>query len=342
MFNWFKRKKEFLSCKWLEHGMTFDHCNLLKVCCAQSHEGGGRYVLKNSYMGGELDWDDIFQQKWEQRKVHRKGKIYEKCKGCLLLEKKEWDDEHYIDTLLLTHWTKCNSLCIYCPAMTDEVLKSTNQHYDVVPALRDMIEKNILRKNTFVSIAGGESTIYPEFEEMLHLLLDYGISDILINTSGIKYSPAIEKGIAEGKLRILVSLDAGTKEIHKKIKSVDSFDKTIENLRRYAMAQNEHKSNVATKYIIVPDINDNQDEIKAWLYLNKDLGIKVLSLDIDIFWHHKNKDNIPQSIYDLVLYAEETARSLDFDLQLYDRAFMVNKEFKKRNNINVVDYNKGK
>lgn len=338
MFNWFKRKKEFLSCKWLEHGINFDHCNLVKVCCAQSHEGGGRHILKYHYQGEELDWNDIFKQKRIQRNIQRQGKVYEKCKGCLLLEKKAWDDEDYIDTLLLTHWINCNSLCVYCPAMTDQVLKDENQHYNIVPELKRIIEKKILKKDAFVSIAGGESTIYPEFEEMLNLLIDYGIKDILINSSGVKYSPAIEKGISEGKVRILVSLDAGTKEIHNKIKTYDTFDHTVENLRRYALAQTDDRYLVATKYIILPGINDNKEEIDAWLNLNKELDIKSLSLDIDIFWFHENHDSVPDHIYELVEYAENKAKEMDFYIQLLDRAFMVYKNFKTRKKEQVYSY----
>lgn len=190
MFNF---TKKYLSCKWLEHGIIFDHANILRVCCSQNNEGGGRYILKHNYQGEILDWEEIFSQKRLQRNIQKEGKIYANCKGCIQLEKKRWDNKDYIDTLLLTHWIHCNSACSYCPAVRDEELLRVNKHYNVLPAIKDLMAKKILKKNAYVSIAGGEATIYPEFEELLHSLLDYGIKNICINTSGIKYSEAIEK-----------------------------------------------------------------------------------------------------------------------------------------------------
>lgn len=326
MFNF---KKKYLSCKWLEHGIIFDHANYLRVCCAQSHEGQGRYILKEKYKGELINWDDIFTQKRLQRNIQKGGNIFEKCKGCILLEKKCWDDKDYIDTLLLTHWIYCNSSCTYCPAIRDDDLKVTNQHYNVLPALKDLMNKKLLKKNAYVSIAGGEATIYPEFEDLLHSLLDYGIKDICISTSGIKYSEAIERGINMGRAKILVSLDAGTKETHKKLKQIDSFDSVIDNLRNYSNAQKKYKYQVSTKYIIVPGINDNKKEIFSWLLLNKELEIKHVSMDIEISWFSENNTNIPKHIYDLILFTKQKANDLDIQLVLFDRAGMVYNQIKK-------------
>lgn len=322
-------KKRYLSCKWLEHGIIFDHANILRVCCAQSHEGKGRYVLKEDYKGEPIDWDDIFAQKRIQRDVQRNGGTFDACKGCIFFEYGEWDKKDYIDMLLLTHWIHCNSKCVYCPAIRDEELIKYNQHYNVLPVIKDMMKRKILSKNAFVSIAGGESTIYPEFEELLHALLDYGISDIVINTSGIKYSPAISKGLEQGKVKILISLDAGTKETHKRLKLVDSFDDVVENLEKYANSQTRDKHLVSTKYIIVPGINDNKEEVNEWLELNKRLGINPLSLDIDIGWFHENNDKVPQEINELIVYSKQRAKELHQELVLYDRAFMAHNQYKK-------------
>lgn len=326
-------KKKYLSCKWLEHGIIFDHANVLRVCCAQSHEGEGRYILKDKYKGELIDWDDIFAQKKAQRDVQRNGEIYEKCKGCILLEKNRWDDEDYVGALLLTHWIHCNCACVYCPAIRDEDLIKTNEHYNVLPALKDLMKRKLLLKKAYVSIAGGEATIYPEFEELMHSLLDYGMKDICISTSGIKYSEAIAKGISSGCAKILVSLDAGTKETHQKLKLVDSFDNVINNLRKYSDAQTKYKYQVSTKYIIVPGINDNKKEIYSWLLLNKELKIKHISMDIEISWFNEHNKNIPEHIYDLILFTKEKAQSLDIKLVFFDRASMLHNEIKKRRTV---------
>ncbi len=319
----FNTKKKFLSCKWLEHGIIFDYNNLIRVCCEQSHEGGGRYILQTDFDGENIDWEDIFKQKKNQRKLQREGKVFEKCKNCHMLEVKDWDDEDYINTLLLTHWTDCNSRCIYCPAIRDDELAKTNRHYSIISTIKNMMKKNILKKDSQVDISGGEALIYPEFEELLNLLLDYGIKNILINTSGIKFSPLVENGISAGKIKLVVSLDAGNKTTHKMIKLTDSFDVVTANLKKYAKAQNGKNDEVISKYIILPGINDNKEEIDAWLALNRELGIKSLALDIDILWYSKNKKNIPLHIYQLLKYTKKQAKKLGFNFVFWDRAFIL-------------------
>ena len=326
----FSFRKKYKSCHWLEHGIIFDHCNVVRVCCAQSHEGGGRYELVSNYQGELLDWDNIFAQKKIQRDIQKKGGTFEACKGCVQLENQPWDGKDYIDTLLLTHWIHCNCSCTYCPAIRDEVLIKNNKHYNVVPAIKDMMAKKILKKSAFVSIAGGEATIYPEFEELLDSLIEYGLKDIQIHTSGIKFSPAIEKGIKEGAVKIVISIDAACKETHSKIKLKDCYDDVIANLKKYANAQGNNKHLVSTKYIIIPGVNDTEQEIYSWLLLNQELGISHLDIDIEIAWFHQNHENIPQHIYDLVIFARNKAMNKGFKIRLFDRACMVYNEMKSK------------
>lgn len=315
-------KRIFQSCDWLEHGIIFDHCNLVRVCCSQCNEGGGRPILLHGYHGEPIDWERLFNQKNEMRDVQRTGETYAKCKGCILLHDGEWDDENYINRLLLTHWTDCNCRCIYCPAVRDEELKRVNKHYDILPVLRDMCEKNILDKHAFISIAGGESTIYPEFEDMLHLLLDYGCDNVLINSSGIKYSNAIEKGLSEHKIQLVISVDAGTRETYEKIKLVNTYDKVMDNLRNYALAQGEKKFCLCSKFIIVPDYNDNEKEIELWLQNAKALGIEEVAIDVDWRWIQKNFDRLQQErrIYELIVFAKQVADRENLKLRYDERA----------------------
>ena len=324
--------KHYISCDWLEHGIIFDHENVIRVCCSQCNEGGGRPVLRGQFYGENMDWDKIFFQKREMRVVQREGKTYEKCKGCILLHEGDWDDEDYIDRLLLTHWINCNCRCIYCPAVSDERLRENNQHYNIVPVLQEMCDRQILRKNAYISIAGGESTIYPEFEDMLHLLLDYGCDNILVNSSGIKYSPAIAKGLAEKKLQLTVSVDSGCQETYEKIKLVKTYEQVCENLANYAAAQTDDKDRVCSKFIIVPGVNDREEEIENWLENTKELGIKHASIDIDWQWVQKNMRHLKKArrLYDLVVYTKNISDKEDLCLRYDERASIIRKIHKTK------------
>ncbi len=322
-----KKLHKFVSCDWLEHGIIFDHCNLIRVCCSQCNEGGGKPILVHNYHGEILDWDKIFNLKKEMRDVQRSGDVYSKCKGCILLHEDEWDNDNYINKLLLTHWVNCNCQCIYCPAIRDEELKRVNKHYDILPILKNMCDNKILNKHAYISIAGGESTIYPEFEDMLHLLLDYGCDNILINSSGIKYSKAIEKGLAEHKLELVISIDAGCKETYEKIKLVKTYDIVTENLRKYSKAQGENKHLLCSKYIIVPEYNDSETEIELWLKNSREMDIEQVAIDVDWRWVQKNINNFKDTrkIYELILYAKHIADIENLQLRYDERAAIMRK-----------------
>ena len=322
-----KTKNKFISCDWLEHGIIFDHKNIVRVCCSQCNEGGGKPILLGNYQGELIDWDELFRLKNEMRQVQHSGETYSKCKGCILLREDEWDNENYINMLLLTHWINCNCKCIYCPAIRDEELKEVNKHYNILPVLQDMCDRKILDKHAYISIAGGESTIYPEFEDMLHLLLDYGCDDILINSSGIKYSPAIAKGLSEHRLQLVISVDAGTRETYEKIKLVKTYDTVCENLRNYAIAQGENKYFLCSKFIIVPEYNDFEKEIELWLKKTRELGIKQVAIDVDWRWVQKNLNNLKNDrrLYELILFAKHIADREDLRLRYDERASIIRK-----------------
>lgn len=337
--------KTFKSCEWLEHGIIFDHDNIIRVCCSQCNEGGGRPILKSDFFGVDLDWDSIFYQKRQMRDYHRRGEIYPKCRGCVLLKEKEWDEEDYIGMLLLTHWIDCNCRCIYCPAISDPVLKKRNYHYNIIPVLEDLCNRKLLKKDAFISIAGGESTIYPEFEDMLHLLLEYGCNNIMINSSGIKYSPAVAKGLSEKKLQVTISIDSGCKETYKKLKLVPTYDVVCENLYKYGLAQGDDKFRVFSKYIIVPGYNDNKKEIELWLQSVVKQGLKTPSIDIDWRWVQKNLKHLQKekNLYNLIAYATEIAESENLKIRYDERACIMRKKYTQQPPLinKFIEYMKG-
>ena len=333
--NYTMTNRKFLSCKWLEHGIIFDHENILRVCCSQCNEGGGRPVLRGQFYGGSLDWGGIFAQKREMRQFQRRGEVYPSCKGCVLLKEDEWDDEDYIGMLLLTHWIDCNCRCIYCPAVSDEDLKKRNKHYNIVPVLQDLCDKKLLKKDAYISIAGGESTIYPEFEDMLHLLLDYGCNNILINSSGIKFSPAIAKGLEERKLQLTVSVDSGCRETYEKLKLVPTYEKVCENLIKYGIAQGEDHNRVCSKYIIVPGYNDNAKEIDMWLHNTKLQGLKHVSIDVDWRWVQKNLKHLKKekNIYRLIVHTTEAAEKEELIIRYDERAAIMRRTYRQPKSV---------
>lgn len=327
MNNSFKiNKKKYISCPLVEHAFMFDQNNCLRVCSMINNEGGGRPLFQDNYHGEILDWDKIFAQKREHRKLHREGKILPECVGCQILKEKEWEtDGDYIDEMLITHWVNCNSNCSYCPVINDEELKKRTIFYNILPAIKDTIARNVLKKDAKIELAGGESTIHSEFEELLSLFIDNNFTNVIINTSAIKYSKAIENGLRKGNLKVTVSLDSGTKAVHEKIKRVKSYDKVWENLKSYSLAQSEANKTdlITTKYIIVPGENDTIEEIDAFLAKNLEVGIKTVAVNVEICWYqsHIGKDN--HKLKDLIKYMIMKTKRFRMNCKVYPQAYWV-------------------
>ena len=202
---------KYISCKHLEHGIAFFSRNI-ECCCISSHEGGGQIECVPDYFGEQIDWEKFFEKRRELRNLHKSGEIYKKCKGCYYLEEKDWDDEDYFSEMLIGHWSHCNCNCIYCYTDEDKYYYNTREFYKVYPVIKDMLDKNLIRNGGEITFGGGEPTILEEFEDLLGAFLSHGINNIRIHSSGIKFSTAIFKGLTEGKVTTIISIDSANSE----------------------------------------------------------------------------------------------------------------------------------
>ena len=141
-------------------------------------------------------------------------------------------------------------------------IRKSNKTYNIFPVIKDKVDKGVLSKNATVTFGGGEPTILQEFEELVYLLLDYDVYNIRIHSDGIKYSPAIEKGLKLGKITLITSLDSGSKEVYERIKQVPCYDKVWQNMAKYAKTKN---GLIRTKYVLIPGVNDSLAEIKNFM-----------------------------------------------------------------------------
>jgi molybdenum cofactor biosynthesis enzyme MoaA len=190
--------------------------------------------------------------------------------------------------------------------------------------IKELFKRKLFRAGGEITFAGGEPTILNEFEDLTNFLIKQPeVQRITVHSSGIKYSKAIENGIKAGKLSVCLSADAGTREIFKRVKRVDKFDKFWENAKKYAKAQekSDNKLNVETKFIFIPEVNTNKEEIDKWLDLTVKCGIKSIVADIenDYCRDLRAKDlPKPQFLVDLGNYLITRAKELDLNLIDYN------------------------
>lgn len=318
------KRERYISCKWLESGVCFDngvYGSNVKLCCYMSAPGGGNSMIFEDYHGGKIDWEKFFKIKNEYRNIQKSGNTVEGCRGCVFLEEHDWLQDDYIDNIVFDHFTKCNCACKYC--YTDEDKKRYNKlkTYNIYPIVKDMFDKKIIRRGGAIGFGGGEPTILPEFDKLIDLLLKNRFYDMRVPSSGIKYSNVIAKGISTGRLSVVVSIDSSSRETYKKIKQTDAYDKVCKNLIKYSKAQ-RYTYNVISKYIIIPDYNDNKEEIDNWMKFNKDNNIQIIVIDIENSWLNKYREIEPDKrIVDLINYVIAKSREMRFyRLEICDRA----------------------
>ena len=314
--------QEYTSCNWLLHGLSFENDHI-EMCCLCCHKGGGRLYIKEQYNGKDLTWDDIFNLKQKFIDENKSGIIDPRCEGCFNLVHRGWDDEQkYINYIHFNHWTHCNSDCIYCYTSWDKMNYQKRPHYNVLPMVKELFKKKLFRPGGEITFAGGEPTILKEFDELVLFMIKNGADRITVHSSGIKFSKAIEKGIKEQKLHVCLSADAGTREMFKRVKRVDKFDKFWENAKKYAKAQKgDNKTFVETKYILIPEVNTSKKEIDLWLNLNVDAGIKSIVIDIENdFCRDLRGKNLPQPqfLVDIAAYIIQRAKELNLTLIDYN------------------------
>lgn len=318
----FNKKKKYVSCDLIEHGLDFFTDSINFCCRIPPTEKGYKKILEH-YNGGLIDWKKFFAIKRKYRNQMKKGQIIPECKNCIYLQEKEWDNDDYISFINFNNWTICNEHCVYC--WLNDADRPHQKQYNVFPAVKDMAERGFLRKGGHITIAGGEPSVAPEFDDLIQLFLDNDLSSIRVLTNATKYSDVVKRGIELGKVNIVVSVDSGTRETFIKVKRFDFYDKVWENVKKYAAVQ-PYSDRVKTKFILIPNVNDSKDEIDAWIRKSIESGVKHLAFDVEMMWYNENKDNIPQYILDLVNYAINSIKENGLDIELIDRGYILSKK----------------
>ena len=225
------------------------------------------------------------------------------------------------------HFTQCrlcNAKCIYCSKEYSE----GGINYDVYPVIKDLIDKGYYLSGGEACFQGGEPLVMQHFDELADLLIKNG-TVIRVHTSGIKFSPPVSEALKQNKGTVVISLDCGTDKTYKKIKQADRFNNVIENIQKYA---HSGADNVIIKYIIIPGINDNLEEIDKFFDVLVKCGIKTAALDIELQYARQYEYKyVSQHVYLIADYFEKKAAELNIKVLIYSFLLYViqNRKLKK-------------
>lgn len=312
-----ENENKYYSCDIIETG--FDaQIRSIDLCCRISSDQNinSRIKLINNYNGEKIDWNAFLKIKQYVKNEFKKGDIPFQCKNCIYLKKDEWSNENYIQAVNINNWVKCNAKCIYCFRQQYNPVKA----YNIYPVFKSMIENKLLRVGGPITISGGEPTINREFDKLLNLFLKHKMVCINILTNAIKYNKTIEKGLKSGQVTIVVSTDSGTRNMYKLVKGVDKHNQVWSNLKKYSQKA-IYAVFVKTKYIVIPQINDKEEDVFAWLEQNVQNNIKYVYLDIEIEWFYSNQNN-KEALHKIYLLAKNVlkkATELEIYLEVKDR-----------------------
>jgi wyosine [tRNA(Phe)-imidazoG37] synthetase (radical SAM superfamily) len=170
----------------------------------------------------------------------------------------------------------CNCKCIYCNYHDRK--KSTDTLRKLVKVTRlildeySVIKPSVTQFNYYV----GEITVDRARKEFYELCQEFYT---LFATNGIVYDGFMKKQL-EGMGCVHVSIDAGTRETYRAVKQVDAFDRLVANLNRYS---SQKFRNIQLKYIFLPGMNDNLNDIDGFIEICKQCSLEYIVLSYETY-----------------------------------------------------------
>ena len=285
----------------------------IRGCCL-NHKTGDAPHLGNYGPGGSVDIEEMVNLKRAHLAAVRRGEVPDACVGCPDRQKNEWPESpHIFNNVIIGQLTACNTDCYNCESNsnTSPVVVSARAAPRLLPLLKDMVEGGYVDPNATIRFSGGEPTLLRDFEQIVDYVLDVGCR-FFVNTSGVKYSPAIERILRNGNPqdRIVISPDAVTPETYRAIKRINVGNRVWENITRYAAIAPDL---VEVKYIMLPE---NWHEASDFIDKCGEIGVRRVSFDID--YRPLLRDGTANSLTDeiidaiaiLILKAKQRAMSV--------------------------------
>ncbi len=318
-------------CDELNNVLSCFHDRIMSCCSGQIGP-----VYYEAYKGQKIDWKAFRQVKIDAFNMLNEENIDKSpCKGCFFLREKRPDDiiSPTFNMINISHWTQCNCGCIYCARMQHSKGKITykpekSEYYDMLPLLKQLYKQELLdRKNLVASIQGGDISVLKEFEPMVKEFLKNGVNRFYILSNNIKYQPIIEKLLKNNMVDFTTSLDCASPDIYLKLKRVDKFYDSVNNLKKYAKVNNG--IGVTVKYIVIEHINDNIEEITKFVNLMDDIGIKNIEFMIDnkyVMFTNLDETPLPSHYGELYRHFKKLCDEKNINLTIWSKTeYIINK-----------------
>ncbi len=248
--------KKYKVCKYILNSLYLAP-DEIRACCQRFHyEGemrGDAVLIKNQTKSiKELKSADI-----KKARINLLNKIQndeeKACKGCRYIDEVDNKPEINADTnfVSIEHHSFCNLRCNYC---SDLFYGGKKPSYNVVGLLNELGKEGHIKNCKQVVWGGGEPTLEKQFENLVVDINKAASPKIYhrVFTNSVRYSAAIDKFLKQNLIKIVTSIDAGTRDTYKIVRGKDKFIDVFENLKKYALSG---QNKITIKYIITEENN---------------------------------------------------------------------------------------
>ncbi len=262
---------EYISCPWIEGGLSFLK-NKLHHCCMPnvsswmknkpvikvSERKGWPFIC--SYEGGTLPVEEILKSRQSLVEKLNNGED-SPCSDCIFLQKKRWPRSGQIlnYAIVFSPYTLCNLRCSYCTMATSG---DCRMYFPLLPVIQQLV-KYTSKETTSFGWAGGEPTMVKELGDGFSLLSE-SVKQVTFSTNSTMFSDVIYRSLGQKKNAetfIKSSIDAGTPEKYRQIRGKDFFYRAFDNLQKYAA---KSPGTVFAKYIVLTE-NCDLREIRFFI-----------------------------------------------------------------------------
>ncbi|MCL1999474.1 MAG: radical SAM protein [Turicibacter sp.] len=300
-------------CRFLESMLHFEQQDI-RFCCTTYETNPPKISLSDK--SNEDLWKECLAVR---EKVAHNLKISAQegfCQNCPYIEEIYASTTYGVGVVGFGTGFVCQYNCCYCthPIQT----KEQRMHYTekALNFAKHLYKKEIINENTLVGLGNGEISINPMLGEIIST---FKRSRIRFVSNGQFYSTDIENALKQGRCRMNFSLDAGTAETFKSIKTPKSgtadFDTVCQNIRRYAQY-----APIELKYIIMPGTNDNKldidnfldfaQEINATVYVSRDAFKPIDNMLSEKLLQTYTYFDVEMQKRNLVLYAVDFLKNI--------------------------------
>jgi wyosine [tRNA(Phe)-imidazoG37] synthetase (radical SAM superfamily) len=208
-----------------------------------------------------------------------------KCAKCPNYMNSEWESTDGLIRFVNMNMypAPCNCKCLYCVVHNSEWgILDAQSHKANYEKMFDAIDyakkKGFIAPDAVWQIASGEVTINP-YKHRMYDLISNNTARFLTNC--FVFDERIEENLRSNPKSVInLSIDAGTPETWHKIKGVDNFETVKENLVKY-FASSTHPGQITLKYIILPGLNDNYEDLGGVIELMRRLQVEELRISCD-------------------------------------------------------------